>query len=82
MILKETRGHTDFKREKKEREGEERKEGGGRKERERRGGKRKRERRGGISQGVYLICVECVVAHHGRQLHIVSQQVHIRMTES
>ena len=33
-------------------------------------------------QGVYLICVECVVAHHGRQLHIVSHQVHITMTES
>ena len=31
---------------------------------------------------VYLTCVECVVAHHGRQLHIVSHQVHIRMTES
>ena len=35
-----------------------------------------------FDQGVYLICVECVVAHHGRQLHIVSHQVHIRMTES
>ena len=33
-------------------------------------------------QGVYLTIAVGAVAHHGRQLHIVSHQVHIRMTES
>ena len=34
------------------------------------------------AQGFYLISAVGAVAHHGRQLHIVSHQVHIRMTES
>ena len=33
------------------------------------------------AQGFYLISAVGAVAHHGRQLHIVSHQVHIRMTE-
>ena len=35
-----------------------------------------------VHQGVYLTSAVGAVAHHVRQLHIVSHQVHIRMTES
>ena len=38
--------------------------------------------KGATVQGFYLISAVGAVAHHGRQLHIVSHQVHIRMTES